>query len=893
MKTNTSKERNFYTQGQRFAARILFILWLLASVSPEGALATPTPQAAMVPATRTSPRALMLSVDRRPTICPSLVPLTRETRLLPRTIDKLASPFSRLRHVRDLRLQARPAAERDEAGSNGLEVTSSPATLVTLEELMSQAVVPDNQTLAKALNAASPEEQHRWIAGAIKWFGAQSIVNLKSAAIQDYAALAHVKVTTENREQLESYFNSLCNKIQHGPYGEELLIQALAYILEHIDIAVFNNNPASLIRLANDLLAKLERSKNAFIQATYPTDRATLEALSQTLFLVQKMVPSQLNRRGGLYQSLKQKLKDIAQEAQYYPVRYYAQRLEQTLELLAKTEKVSQRQQVWEGCKAVLHCLEGGLYLYQGVNKLAPFSPLGFLSAFNPNTFRSSYSAFKQSSDMIKAILAKPGMENEFWYDWLFKICANSFEILQGDGRYYPILVSSLENIRQGEGASAHDEKAQRALRFGIVMQLQRLALQGPTAEVRKGIIERLIGLAHPEAWGADTHVMAGLLDSLGLVAIQHKLDSEVEAVGLVAPQGQLDRAAEAAMAQEALGKLEVELQSAPAQQPGRWWQRLFDSPRLPQNVASNALTQWLEGETLTAKLQRLREQTTQPAPSDEERLFSHVKRTLRRTATIESFRAQEIVSLSKLSSYIALTKLKHFVERTATTKQLSATLSQQGVCVLNGFGGAGKSTLAAHYGHARKETQTVRWIGAEDSRKLQEGYEQLAQELQVAYQPLAEKLAANPSQYRQELARMVYNALARNSQPTLLILDNAEDTSLVPDYLLHRPDAIQAIITTRNAETFEGTYEQLQLDTFNQDEGQRYLEARFKAMKRPYTNPEAASLLEEVGLVPQKLNLAAGYLQANKLVKAAQYIARLQALKQAGTKQQGKLTLP
>ena len=53
MKTNTSKKRNFYTQGQRFTARVLFILWLLASSSPEGALAVPKHQ--MTPVTMTSP----------------------------------------------------------------------------------------------------------------------------------------------------------------------------------------------------------------------------------------------------------------------------------------------------------------------------------------------------------------------------------------------------------------------------------------------------------------------------------------------------------------------------------------------------------------------------------------------------------------------------------------------------------------------------------------------------------------------------------------------------------------------------------------------------------------------------------------------------------------------
>ena len=53
MRANTSNEKSFYTQGQQFVARVLCIVWLLASGSPEGALATPKRQ--MVPATTTSP----------------------------------------------------------------------------------------------------------------------------------------------------------------------------------------------------------------------------------------------------------------------------------------------------------------------------------------------------------------------------------------------------------------------------------------------------------------------------------------------------------------------------------------------------------------------------------------------------------------------------------------------------------------------------------------------------------------------------------------------------------------------------------------------------------------------------------------------------------------------
>ncbi|MEM7382854.1 MAG: hypothetical protein AAF400_00820 [Bacteroidota bacterium] len=54
MNTRNVKLTNCYTQGQRSAARILFIVWLLTSCSPDATLATPESPGAMVSATATS-----------------------------------------------------------------------------------------------------------------------------------------------------------------------------------------------------------------------------------------------------------------------------------------------------------------------------------------------------------------------------------------------------------------------------------------------------------------------------------------------------------------------------------------------------------------------------------------------------------------------------------------------------------------------------------------------------------------------------------------------------------------------------------------------------------------------------------------------------------------------
>ncbi|MEM7382802.1 MAG: tetratricopeptide repeat protein [Bacteroidota bacterium] len=873
MSIRTIRQTNCYSQGQQSAASILLTVWLLASGNPDTTLAAPDHQRAMVSGTVTSflgqpaPRALALAQASGPAMGTALTPfIQRAPRLLSRALDKLASRFLEPSPTQYRTLQPEPVAEGTEGGSYSLVATSHTA-IPALQQLMSQPAIPDNQTLVEALNTAPPQEQHRWLAAAVRWFDTQSVVTLPPAALQDYAALAHLQVTPENSKLLKQYFNSLCNKVRAGAYGEERAIQALAYSLEHLDPAVFAGDPQPLLDLGYNLLSKLSPSQREFKQADYPSAHASLEALLQTLFLAKEVAPGHLNvRDGGLYQSFRQQLKAIAYRAQYYPVIYYAQLLKQTLRLLEdpQIDLEGNLRRLGQGLQGMAALYQGGrglLTLELKVNKLAEGFRLLREAAHNQRSHQ------------------------HLWYDQLLTLQGNALQCLQEQRpQPYPspaaleqkVETISWQRIGLQRIIPGKVRQYQQALRFGIAMQLQMLALQGTTPTLRTGSIERLIALAQPTAWGADPHAIVGLLDTLALVAVQ----------------SQTARAAEAAMAREALEAIARALPAAPSQHPLRLdW--LFQWLQSPQDTAAKALSQWLAGKTLPSKLQQLREQTTQQTPDQREHLFRHVKRTLKRDATIESYRAQEIKNLPQLASYIALSKLNHFVERSHITKQLAATLQEQGVCVLHGFGGVGKSTLAAHYGHERKNVQAVRWIPAEDSSKLQARYEQLAQELEVDYQPLAKKLTADPRQYRQELAKIVYNALARNNQPTLLILDNAEDASLIADYLMHRTSTVQAIITTRNADAFAGTYKQLQVNAFSQAEGRSYLQVRLGQIERRYTDHEVEELLTEVGLVPKKLGLATGYLEANKLVGIAEYIARLRSLKQSGNKQQGQLFLP
>ena len=246
--------------------------------------------------------------------------------------------------------------------------------------------------------------------------------------------------------------------------------------------------------------------------------------------------------------------------------------------------------------------------------------------------------------------------------------------------------------------------------------------------------------------------------------------------------------------------------------------------------------------------------------------------------------------AFSILHSYIPQAKLNGYVSRMKEQQELRQKLKKEGVCVLYGHGGVGKSTLASQYGHNQKEQQAVWWMTAETGGKLITSYENIAQELGIDYHQLAQAFKQQPKQYLPVLARKIYNTLVDRQQPALLILDNAVDPSLIAGCLLHRPSWVQIIITTRNKKDFED-YTQMRLDAFSYEEGKIYIQKRLQLLQPGEKGIEA--LIKEVGLIPQKLALATGYIKEIKPMSVEKYIHKLQELKKQDKKGKGKLMLP
>ena len=113
MKINISKRLNLYTQGQRFAARVLFIAWLLGSGSPQSTLADGISRSRMVQWVTVGALLVSGSVSSNP-LDQCIVGADRSSctaeQLLPETVQDSLGVVN-LRSIRNVKGNAREALD--------------------------------------------------------------------------------------------------------------------------------------------------------------------------------------------------------------------------------------------------------------------------------------------------------------------------------------------------------------------------------------------------------------------------------------------------------------------------------------------------------------------------------------------------------------------------------------------------------------------------------------------------------------------------------------------------------------------------------------------------------------------------------------------------------------
>src|SRR5690606_35186430 len=102
----------------------------------------------------------------------------------------------------------------------------------------------------------------------------------------------------------------------------------------------------------------------------------------------------------------------------------------------------------------------------------------------------------------------------------------------------------------------------------------------------------------------------------------------------------------------------------------------------------------------------------------------------------------------------------------------------------------------------------------------------------------------------------------------------------------------VQVIITTRKARDFNA-YNQVKLAAFKKKEGEQYIKKYFENSLYKPSEQEITALIKEVGLIPQKLGLAVGYIGKRRLMTVQGYINKLREIKKLEKSSDQQFVLP
>jgi tetratricopeptide (TPR) repeat protein len=179
-------------------------------------------------------------------------------------------------------------------------------------------------------------------------------------------------------------------------------------------------------------------------------------------------------------------------------------------------------------------------------------------------------------------------------------------------------------------------------------------------------------------------------------------------------------------------------------------------------------------------------------------------------------------------------------------------------VCIvtLSGMGGVGKSQIAIEYAYKFQEQyQGIYWLQADNSFLFL-----------LSVEELASKLIKDACDHEDPatIARMLKNYLERESR-WLLIIDNADDLSILNGYLPEKGDGCILITTRLAASEIDSVWHPILINAFSADESKLFL--RNRTQEKYPSDPESANkLLDQLGRLPLALHQAGSYISENNL---------------------------
>ena len=233
------------------------------------------------------------------------------------------------------------------------------------------------------------------------------------------------------------------------------------------------------------------------------------------------------------------------------------------------------------------------------------------------------------------------------------------------------------------------------------------------------------------------------------------------------------------------------------------------------------------------------------------------------------TFQSQISQNTAKTEAYGLPPRNSLFTGREDILGELHRKLISEGIAVLNGLGGIGKTQIAIEYSHRVQNAESpckenpyewILWVKSDTDLALSRTLSAIAQHLNLTWKSEEEQIAS-------------VEEWLETHENWLLVFDNADDLQVIENFMsLALQGKVLITSRTANFEDFFGNFsfkviDTIHLNSFTQEEAISFLIKRVKKLLRPTDEKgkvNAGKIAEQLGCLPLALEQAGAYV--NKL---------------------------
>ena len=369
--------------------------------------------------------------------------------------------------------------------------------------------IDSTKSLVAAYNKTTDKDERAVLLKWLRKYGRRSEECLRLESVLEYSELSKIKsCSTHEDDLLGDLVDGLCSCLRQTQFLKPNTAIAICRTLTHTEPSSYGGT-AELVNVTKKLLGTLSPQPK-LTRKNFAQYEATFRALHQAFFLLHMANRNDIEEKEkqDLRRAIAAKENELELSCKYYPVRFHFKALRQAVERLELRDAPSH-------VTHAMRCVACGLYALLHV----------FHCFRNLTRCDIDPAAIADAYGKIRAYLVDMGASKRAWFDsfrslMVARLAASKTEMdLEHFGLAYRAAIEEQRTTR--------DKEDLKALRFGIIQELDVLVNKGSPEHVRRDVALKLTELvarqAVDEGWIDDDDVLVDLLH------VVHEIDAMTE----------------------------------------------------------------------------------------------------------------------------------------------------------------------------------------------------------------------------------------------------------------------------------------------------------------------------------------------------------------------------